>query len=670
MLKIIKEELMKNNLEVALNLILENEQTYKNDIEFMNLKSILCIKTEEYDIAKSNLEFAMSLDCYNLDIIYNLAYVYYKLEDIESSLGLYKKIFEVADDEETIDEVVNFVNSKEYFETTKKYIINLLDEKNINFAIEFIDKFKLIIIDSNLEELRSRVLSECNIENNKKISENVDIKILDTILTDKPEIPSDIIQSRADINSKKDRPLVSLAILGYNKLEEYTKKCVESVLKYTKEVDYELILIDNGSTDGTYEYFKSVDYDRKKIIKITKNIGVGYPTSYIFDELKGKYVMCLPNDIIVTENWLSNMIKCAESDDRIGMINPVLDNVTNHQSVDLKYKDIDDMQQKAAEYNKSNPRLWNERLKLITLGALFRKDCIDVIGITDYGFIHHYADDDISFRVRRAGYKAILCKDTFISHTGKTMDKGKDIESIGLSRGDEFFTKKYYGIKSTDSMNYEMNLLSLVDNEITEKRNCKILGIDTLCGTPILELKNKLRENGIVDTKLYAFSTEAKYWLDLNTICDDVKVDRIEYITEHYETKFDYIVLGMELNNYKDACKLLTDIIKMLKDNGSILIKIKNCNNAKSLLQSVNLFKDYEKQFTNNINIDILNQQLASAGYYIKDISGELIRFTNEEKEYIDNILSNMNISKEQAPNILIDTYLVKIKKEKNTYKK
>ncbi|WP_170075354.1 glycosyltransferase [Paraclostridium dentum] len=663
MLNVIKNELMKNNLELALNLILENEQIYKDNVEFINLKSILCIKAEEYEIAINHLESAMSLDSYNVDINYNLAYVNYKIGNIEKSIELYKKVLELGDDE-IVTEVIDFVNSKEYFGFIRNYVINLINEKKLSLAMEFVNKVKTLVDGLNLAELKNIILSEVGIDENMEVCNNSDIKILDTILTDKLDVPDDIIQSRSDINSKKNRPLVSLAILGYNKLEEYTKKCVESVLKYTKDVDYELILVDNGSTDGTYEYFKSVDYDRKKIIKITKNIGVGYPTSYIFDELKGKYIMCLPNDIIVTKNWLSNMIKCAESDDRIGMINPVLDNVTNCQSVDLNYTDIEDMQKKAANFNKSNPRLWNERLKLITLGSLFRKDCIDVIGITDYGFIHHYADDDISFRVRRAGYKAVLCKDTFISHIGKTLDKGRDIENIGLTRGNEFFTKKYYGINSLDAMNYETNLLSLIDDEICEIKNYKTLGIDTLCGTPILELKNKLRENGIFNTELYAFSTEAKYWTDLNTICDDVKVDRIEYICEYYNVKFDYIILGIDLNNYKDAYKLLNNLMRMVEDNGSILIKVKNCNNIKSLLQSIRVYKDYEKQFTNNINIDILNQQIVSKGYRIESISGELIKFDSEEKEYLENLLKDMNISIEQDSNMFIETYLVKIKKE------
>ena len=60
-----------------------------------------------------------------------------------------------------------------------------------------------------------------------------------------------------------DDTFVSIVIIGYNRLEK-TKRCVESVIKYTADFNYELILIDNGSTDETTDYFQTVNYKNKK----------------------------------------------------------------------------------------------------------------------------------------------------------------------------------------------------------------------------------------------------------------------------------------------------------------------------------------------------------------------------------------------------------------------
>lgn len=56
---------------------------------------------------------------------------------------------------------------------------------------------------------------------------------------------------------------IAISIIAYNRLEK-TKKCIEYLFKYTSHIDFELILCDNGSTDGTFEFFKSIDYPKKK----------------------------------------------------------------------------------------------------------------------------------------------------------------------------------------------------------------------------------------------------------------------------------------------------------------------------------------------------------------------------------------------------------------------
>ena len=69
---------------------------------------------------------------------------------------------------------------------------------------------------------------------------------------------------------------VSITVLAYNRLEK-TKRCIDSLLKYTKNIDYELILIDNGSTDDTFEYFKSLKFDKKRSYILQKILVVFFP---------------------------------------------------------------------------------------------------------------------------------------------------------------------------------------------------------------------------------------------------------------------------------------------------------------------------------------------------------------------------------------------------------
>lgn len=192
---------------------------------------------------------------------------------------------------------------------------------------------------------------------------------------------------------------VTIAIQGFNRLNK-TKQCAESVLKYTENVDYELLLIDNGSEDDTLDYFQSVPYEKKRILHITKNLGSGFPALLLSIYSFGKYLCWMPNDLIATPHWMENLLACINSDQRIGMVTPVCNNASNLQEVNLPYKNYSEMQEQAFRFNHSDPRKWEDRQRLITLGTLYRKEALLANGwpMGDAGFFHDFGDDDLIFR--------------------------------------------------------------------------------------------------------------------------------------------------------------------------------------------------------------------------------------------------------------------------------
>ena len=190
---------------------------------------------------------------------------------------------------------------------------------------------------------------------------------------------------------------VAIVVTAYNRLEK-TKRCVESVLQYSSDVNYVLVLIDNGSDDGTLEYFRNVQYKHTLVIHIEKNLGPGFP-AYIVDRyISARFISFLADDLILTKNWLSNLLKCIKSDDRIGLVNPVSSNVSNLQQVNIgTYNSWEEMQKLAAKHNISNPLLWEERLRIITLGYVVRSSMLEQIGkIGDLGFIHDFGEDELA----------------------------------------------------------------------------------------------------------------------------------------------------------------------------------------------------------------------------------------------------------------------------------
>ncbi|QHI71947.1 glycosyltransferase family 2 protein [Aminipila terrae] len=485
-----------------------------------------------------------------------------------------------------------------------------------------------------------------------------------------PKAENDLYVARKNIvhcRRGQENLTASIVILCYNRLLK-SKRCIESVLKYTQDIDYELILIDNGSSDGTFEYLQSVPYENKKIIKITKNIGADMPFSQLLKIYRGKYLVTLANDIVVTANWLSNIIKCYESDDKIGFAVPMSTNVSNLQEFDIKFKNVNEIQDFAEKNNVSNPFRWKERMRVIDIINVFKREILDLVGTFDYGFFHDFSEDDFCIRVRRAGYKLILCEDSFVHHDHDFRNmEDKDPEEFqkSLNIGRNNYRDKYHGLDAWDDVNnYERNLIAMLSVDVRNKIIPRILGVDVRMGTPILEIRNKLCMQGIMESYSFGFCTQAKYFTDLQTICgQNVFCDRIDYIFEHFiPNSFDYIVLGEPINLYAQPVKLMQRLIEFAKPGGQILIKLKNVNNISKFVQILGGNKFIDDNMFLNIEPEELIECAKIIGITSYRLSPEMMNVEGDIEEALKGILKTANLSKdlvETTKKLEIENYLI-----------
>ena len=221
--------------------------------------------------------------------------------------------------------------------------------------------------------------------------------------------------------------LVSIIIPCYNSIK-YTKLCVGSVLKYTTS-SYELILIDNGSIDGTAEYFRKLKKSIKtgmgrKISRLAtiiskKNLGVSGSLNRGIKISKGEYVCYLNNDVIVTIGWLEGLIRCAESDKRIGIVGCS----SNSQSKNTGYVSLDwsskmkEIQRTAILISLSRKGICKREHFIHGLCMFIKREVINNIGLFDERYFPCFGDDlDYSFRAKKAGYRLVSAMDVYIYH--------------------------------------------------------------------------------------------------------------------------------------------------------------------------------------------------------------------------------------------------------------
>lgn len=459
---------------------------------------------------------------------------------------------------------------------------------------------------------------------------------------DKPSPELHYKKARAYICGEENN-CVSIVVQAYGRLEK-TRNCVESILKYTRR-EYDLVLMDNGTPDDELiDFFESVEHRKKQIIRITKNITGVYAINNVLRRLSTKYIAVVNNDIIVTEGWLDNLINCVESDGSIGMVCPVSTNVSNYQQENLGgFKNTEEMQEKAALFNKSNSAKWEEKIRLIPTATLYRREVFDTVGLYDAGFMHDFGDDDFTFRVRRAGYKLILCRDTFVHHDHN--QEALPPERLAISeRSREFFREKYFGIDAWEDTGNYINF-TFENIDIMNKNGKSILAVDVKCGTPVLEMKNFCRSYGadVLYSKVY--TSNVKYYADNLSIADEVICGDPEAMVTGEENKFDFIIVGRPLNSYKNPFVFLKNLISRLNSNGYIIFCVRNANDARSFLSMLNINIGSHPLEIKAIGYGEFLEKLSEYGCTNADIHTTSILADRNLKETIAGLIISMNFN-------------------------
>jgi GT2 family glycosyltransferase/ubiquinone/menaquinone biosynthesis C-methylase UbiE len=222
-------------------------------------------------------------------------------------------------------------------------------------------------------------------------------------------------------NSQQEENIkVSIVVPLYNNIA-YTKEFIDSVTSNTIS-EYEIIFIDNASTDETKDYLNSILISNQnvKVIFNEKNLGFPAAVNQGIQSAKGKYILIANNDIVVTEGWLERIIGVAESDNRIGIVGPISNEVSGVQNdKEANYKTIDEMHLYAASIKEKNKNKVLQFPRVAFLCTLIKKEVIEKIGGLDERFSPgNYEDDDFCLRAQLAGYKTVIAQDVFIHHYG------------------------------------------------------------------------------------------------------------------------------------------------------------------------------------------------------------------------------------------------------------
>ena len=216
-------------------------------------------------------------------------------------------------------------------------------------------------------------------------------------------------------------PLISIVIVNYNG-KNHLQKCLPSIMKLNYK-NYEIIIVDNNSTDNSIEYVKN-SFPSVIIIKLDKNYGFAEPNNIGAKNAKGDFLLFLNNDTIVTPDCVNELLKIIQSDEKIAICQSLLLKLNNE--VDSSGDFVDNLGR--AYRSKKRPNNQQEILSARGAAMLVRKNSFWDLGGFDKDFFVSFEDVDLGWRAWIWGYKVVLVPRSIVFHFGSQTIKKHNTE--------------------------------------------------------------------------------------------------------------------------------------------------------------------------------------------------------------------------------------------------
>ena len=236
---------------------------------------------------------------------------------------------------------------------------------------------------------------------------------------DKKNIPGCCAVTKDD----KTPPRVSIIIPVFNKAE-YTRKCLESIWRHTPSEQYEIVIVDNASTDGTGKYLKGLG-DKVKILTNRENLGFAKACNQGAAIASSEYLLFLNNDTEPRAKWLEPLIKMLDGSQSIAAVGSKLlfpDGTIQHAGIVIvdDRKLSDPLLAKLAYYREPSNLPEVNRLRtcqaLTAACLLVKRNAFEQVGGFDEGYWNGYEDVDLCFKLQEKGWLMVYQPESVAVH--------------------------------------------------------------------------------------------------------------------------------------------------------------------------------------------------------------------------------------------------------------
>ncbi len=278
---------------------------------------------------------------------------------------------------------------------------------------------------------------------------------------------------------------VTISIVSYNTCE-LLKRCLDSIYKHTKNVAFEIIVVDNASSDGSVKMVKS-NFKQIKLIENKKNLFFTKAHNEVLSKASGRYFLILNSDTYFTDNSVKKMVDRLDKESSIGAIGGLeIYEEGKIISTGSKFTTplIDFYELSILGKRLKNKKLIN-KYKYIRQNRLFDFD-VDVtsdaflmvrtkilreIGGYDSKFLLYYTENDLCLRIKKKGYRILHLGNAKVIHTVSA-----SVKKLGWKKLDIYYNDLLYYYKKNGSgtlgfllfllLKVEKNILKIVRPEM------------------------------------------------------------------------------------------------------------------------------------------------------------------------------------------------------------
>jgi GT2 family glycosyltransferase len=198
--------------------------------------------------------------------------------------------------------------------------------------------------------------------------------------------------------------------------------CLRGLFRNTSREGLEVVVVDNGSSDGTAEVLGrwSASEPALRVIRNARNVGFAPAVNQGIRASSGEVVVILNDDTVVAPGWLPALVRHLQADRRLGVVCPVTNEIGNGARVPVDYSTLEGMEAFARRRALSE----SGRRRALPVVALFcaamRRAVLDEVGLLDERYaVGLFEDDDLALSLEALGYTSAVADDAFVHHVGQ-----------------------------------------------------------------------------------------------------------------------------------------------------------------------------------------------------------------------------------------------------------